>query len=164
MPNHAKAVPAGYRNITPYLTINHADQAIVFYKKVFGAKEVMRFEGPDKKIGHAELQIGDSLIMLGDVGLEKEENTASTGLVSIHLYIADVDAVMKKAADAGAEIINQAEDKFYGDRSGMLKDPYGVVWCISTHIEDLSSDEVKERAQKSGVKLTNLVLPGPRHL
>ena len=167
MKSNISAIPSGYRSVTPYLTINNAAGAIEFYKKAFGATEVMRFEGPHGKIGHAELKIGDSLIMLGDTFAEGNATSASTSShasIAIHLYIPDVDAVIQQAVTAGAKMINQAEDKFYGDRSGMIEDPYGITWCISTHVQDLSADEVNERAKIEGVKLVDLVLPGPRHL
>jgi len=133
------AVPKGYNSIIPYLMVSNGDEAIQFYKKVFGAKEVMRSSGPNGKVGHAELQIGDSKIMLSD--MSHYSNT-----VAIHLYIKDVDKVMQTALSFGAKLIEMVSDKFYGDRSGMVEDPFGHRWNISTHTEDLSIKEVNKRA------------------
>ena len=154
-------VPKGYHNLTPCLMVSNAVEAIEFYKKVFGAKEVMRFNGPNGKVGHAELLIGDSKLMLSDIGMS--QNVTSSNISThqnmnntIHLYIKDVDKVIDKAIASGAKLIQAVEDKFYGDRSGMIMDPYGHQWSVSTHFEDLSVKEVNKRAQSFGRNLLEL--------
>ena len=144
-------IPKGYHSVTPYLMVSNAVEAIEFYKKAFGAKEVMRFNGPNGKIGHAELQIGDSKVMLSDM-MGVNQNSVSSN-ISIHLYIKDVDSVINKAVAFGAKLIQAVDNKFYGDRSGMVEDPYGHQWNIATHIEDLSVKEVNKRAQSFGKSL-----------
>lgn len=143
------AIPAGYNNITPYLIVNRGSKAIDFYKKVFSAKEVMRMEQPDGKIGHAELKFGDTKIMLADE--HPEMNAHAPGKfggspVGIHLYTKNVDKVADLAVAAGAKLVRPVEDQFYGDRSATLEDPYGHTWHISTHIEDVSKAQMKKRA------------------
>ncbi|HEX4044740.1 MAG TPA: VOC family protein [Gammaproteobacteria bacterium] len=145
------AVPKGYHSITPYLMISNAAKAIDFYKKVFGAKEVMRVEHTPGKINHAELQIGDSKIMLSDECPEMNARSPQTyggSPVSIHLYVKNVDAVVNQAVAAGAKLFKPIETMFYGDRSGMLTDPYGHLWCVSTHVENVSAAEMKKRMAK----------------
>jgi PhnB protein len=142
------AIPKGYHSITPYLIINNASKAIDFYKKAFGAKEVMRMEHPGGKVGHAELKIGDAIIMLADEC--QEMNTRSPQAyggspVSIYLYVKNVDDIVKTAVSAGATILSPVENMFYGDRSGTLEDPHGHRWHISTHIEDVSAAKMKKR-------------------
>lgn len=143
-------IPKGYQSITPYLIVDNAVRAIDFYKKAFAAKEVMRLERPDKKIAHAELKLGDAKIMLADQCPEKMKAsnlTQNSGkAISIHLYVKSVDEVMKKAVSLGANLVKPVEDMFYGDRSGMLEDPYGHQWMISTHIEDVTPAKLKKRA------------------
>ena len=146
-------IPEGYNTVTPYLIIKGAAKAIEYYKEAFGAKEVVRMDGPDGKVGHAELQIGDSRIMLAD-----ENPTMGAGHVSadsiggspvsIYLYLPDVDHVVKRAVAAGAKILKPVQDQFYGDRSGFLQDPFGHLWGIATHVEDVSPQEMKERMRK----------------
>lgn len=149
MPSKVKAIPDGYHSITPYLVINGAAKAIEFYKKAFGAKEFMRMPGPDGKIGHADLQFGDSHIMLADeypeMGFRSPKTIGGTG-VSILLYVEDVDKVFQQAVDAGATIQRPLEDQFYGDRMGTLEDPFGHVWSVATHIEDVSPEDMTKRA------------------
>jgi len=141
-------IPKGYNSVTPYLIINQAAKAIEFYKKAFGAKEIMRMEKPDGKIGHAELKIGDSKIMLADECPEMGAHSPrATGTpVGLHLYVKDVDAVVKKAVASKAKLTRAVENMFYGDRSGALEDPFGHHWYISTHIEDVSKAAMKKRA------------------
>jgi PhnB protein len=132
------AIPKGYHSITPYLIIDDAKAktAISFYKSVFGAKEVMRMDKPDGKVGHAELKIGNAKIMVADKCPEMEQmnnGNYGSGAISIHLYIKKVDDIVKKAVKAGATIVMPVQDMFYGDRSGMVKDPFGHMWCVSTH-------------------------------
>ena len=144
-----KAIPKGYHAVTPYLSVQGAAGAIAFYKKAFGAKEVMRMPGADGTIGHAEIQVGDSRIMLADEFPEMNfRGPRSIGgtPVNIHLYVADVDKVVKKAGAAGAKLLRPVQDQFYGDRSGSLEDPYGHVWHVATHIEDIPMKELKKRA------------------
>ncbi len=142
-------IPKGYHCITPYLIVDNATKAIAFYKKIFGAKEIMRMDRPDGKIGHAELKIGDAKIMLADECPEMKAHSPKgphSGGISIHTYVKDVDATIKKAVTAGAKLTRKAEDMFYGDRSGSLRDPYGHHWFVSTHIEDVSKMQLKKRA------------------
>lgn len=142
------AIPKGYNNITPYLIVDGASSAIEFYKKAFGAKEKFRMER-DGRIGHAELQIGDTKIMLADECQEMQAFSPKKmggSPVSIHLYIKNVDDVTERAVSLGAKLIRPAQDMFYGDRSSYLEDPYGHKWSISTHIEDLTPAKMKKRA------------------
>jgi len=144
--------PEGYNAITPYLMIKGAAEAIDYYKKVFGATEVMRMENKDGRIGHAELKIGDSHIMLADETPETiSRSPLSTGgsPVSLLLYVEDVDSTVKKAVDEGAKVIKQVQDQFYGDRSGFIQDPFGHFWGVATHVEDVSPQELEERMKKA---------------
>jgi PhnB protein len=144
-----KPIPEGYHSITPYLGIHKAAEAIDFYKKAFGATEVMRLAMPDGGIGHAELRIGDSAIMLGspcDQGpLSNPDNAVSVGL---HLYVTDVDKSFQRALDAGATTVSEVKDQFYGDRSGTLKDPYGHLWFLASRKEDLTQEQIRQRAME----------------
>ena len=145
----AKPIPEGYRSITPYLCIKGAADAIEFYRKAFGATEVMRMAQPDGRVGHAELQIGDSRVMLADefpdMGFRGPHSFGGSP-VHIHLYVEDVDAVVNRSVAAGAKVVRPVQDQFYGDRSGTIADPYGHVWHVATHKEDLSMDELRRRA------------------
>ena len=144
-----KPVPEGYHSITPYLGIHEAAEAIEFYKKAFAATEVMRLAMPDGGIGHAELRIGDSAIMLGtpcDQG--PLSNPGASQSVGLHLYVNDVDQSFRQAIDAGATVVSEVKDQFYGDRTGTLKDPYGHLWFLATHKEDLTQEEIEQRAQQ----------------
>jgi PhnB protein len=148
MASHVKPIPDGYRSITPYLIIDGAGAAIDFYKKILGASERMRIPGPDGKVGHAELLIGDSVIMLADEHPQMNALSPKTiggTPVTIMLYVTDVDAIVAKAVEAGATLQRKVENQFYGDRSGSIKDPFGHVWHISTHIEDVSPEEMDRR-------------------
>lgn len=143
-------IPKGYHTVTPYLIVNGGMRAIEFYKKAFGAKAVMCMEH-DGKVGHAELSIGDSKVMLSDGCPEmKTPNPKDLGgtPVSIHLYVKDVDAVVKRAVAAGAKLTRPVENQFYGDRSGGIEDPFGHLWYIATHIEDLTKSQMKKRAME----------------
>jgi PhnB protein len=149
------AIPKGYHSIIPYLIVKEAKKAIEFYKKVFGAKEVMRMENPKGKISHAELKIGDAKIMLADEFLKMNARSPKAyggSPVGIHLYIKDVDSVIKSAVAAGAKLTRVIENMFYGDRSGEIEDPYGHKWYISTHIENVSPAQMKKRAAEFGKK------------
>jgi len=146
-----KPVPDGYHSITPYLIVDGAKAAIDFYKTVFSATERLRLPGPHDRIGHAELQIGDSIIMLADEHPEMDMHGPQKfggSPVSVLVYVPDVDAVIAKAVTAGGSIVRPAADQFYGDRSGMIKDPFGHRWHISTHIEDVSPAEIERRMAK----------------
>ena len=143
----AKPIPEGYRSITPYLCIKGAADAIEFYRKAFGATEVMRMAQPDGRVGHAELQIGDSRVMLADEFPDMGfRGPHSFGGSPVHLYVEDVDAVVNRSVAAGAKVVRPVQDQFYGDRSGTIADPYGHVWHVATHTEDLSMDELRRRA------------------
>ena len=146
-------IPKDYNSITPYLIVKGAAQAIEYYKKVFGATELFRMDGPDGKVGHAELQIGDSHIMLADENPSMGTGHASAATiggspVSLYLYLPDVDAVVDRAVAAGAKILKPVQDQFYGDRSGFIQDPFGHLWGVATHVEDVSPEEMEERAKK----------------
>lgn len=145
------AVPEGYNTITPYLIVDHAMNAIEFYKKAFGAKVVMCMQKNGGKVGHAELQIGDSKIMLADKQSDCgacHTHAAHSASVSIHLYIKAVDTVVARAVAAGAMLLRPVENMFYGDRSSELQDPFGHVWYVSTHVEDVTPAEMKRRISK----------------
>jgi PhnB protein len=149
--NKVSYIPKEYHSVTPYLVIKGAAQAIDYYKKVFGATEVVRMDGPDGRVGHAELQIGDSRIMLADENPQMGYKSASTigaSPVSLYLYMPDVDSVVKKAVAEGAKILKPVETQFYGDRSGFFQDPFGHQWGVATHVEDVSPQEMKERMKK----------------
>jgi len=147
-------IPQGFHSVTPYLVIKGAAQAIDYYKKIFGAVEVVRMNGPGGTVGHAELQIGDSRIMLADENPKMGEGHASATTigaspVSLYVYLPNVDEVIQRAKAAGAKVLRPAEDQFYGDRSGFLQDPFGHLWGVATHIEDVSPNEMKERMKKA---------------
>jgi PhnB protein len=144
-----KPVPKGYHSVTPYLIVDGAARALDFYQRVFGATERMRMPGPGGKVGHAEIQIGDSVVMLADehhdAGARGPRTLGGTP-VSVVLYVADVDATVTAAVAAGARVLQPVEDKFYGDRSGAIEDPFGHHWHVSTHREDVPPDELARRA------------------
>jgi len=149
----AKAIPDGYHTVTPYLILSGASDAIAFYKKALGAEEVMRMADPGGKIHHAEIEIGDSRIMLADEHPEIQAlspKTVGGSPVSIHLYVADVDGAVERAVAAGAKLIRPVADQFYGDRVGGIEDPFGYRWFIATHKEDLTMDEIRRRAAAQG--------------
>ena len=139
----------GYHAVTPYLIASDAAGAIDFYKQAFGATELMRIGAPGGKVGHAEIQIGDSRIMLADEAPQchaLSPKTVGGTPVSLMLYVPDVDVMFNKAVSLGAKILQPVDDKFYGDRSGSLTDPFGHQWTISTHVEDIPPDELEKRA------------------
>jgi PhnB protein len=143
--------PKGYHTATPYLCVRGAEQAIEFYRKAFGAVESMRVEGPDGRIGHAEIRIGDSPIMLSDEYPDMKWHAPQAALGSplmIHLYVEDVDAVAKQALAAGAKELMPVADQFYGDRGGKFADPYGHLWYIATRKEDVPPEELKRRVEQ----------------
>jgi PhnB protein len=146
-------IPKDYNTITPYLVIRGAAQAIEYYKKVFGATELFRMNGPDGKVGHAELKIGNSHVMLADENPSMgpgHTSAATIGAspVSLYVYLPDVDRVFERATAEGAKILKPVEDQFYGDRSGFFQDPFGHLWGIATHIEDVAPKDMEERAKK----------------
>jgi PhnB protein len=143
-----KPIPDGYPRVTPYLYVGGAREAIDFYRSILGAEERMSMPGPDGKVGHAELTIGDSVIMLADefpdMGALGPKSVGGSP-VTIHVYVNDVDATFDRAVKAGASVLRPVEDKFYGDRGGEFEDPYGHRWSIATHVEDLSPEEMQRR-------------------
>jgi PhnB protein len=146
-------IPPGHPAVSPYLIVDGAANALAFYKQAFGAKELMRHADPSGRIGHAEVRIGDSVIMLADEHLEMNARSPKAfggSPVKLHVYVKDVDAVARQATAAGARIVEPVQDKFYGDRNGTLQDPFGHEWHISTHIEDVSPAEIRRRAAQMG--------------
>ena len=144
-------IPAGYAGVTSYLIIRDAASAIDYYKKAFGATEVMRLPGPDGSIGHAELKIAGGNIMLADESPEMGHRSVQSyggSPVSLMFYVPDVDKSFAQAIAAGGKVKNAVKDQFYGDRSGTLVDPFGHVWTVATHIEDVSMDEINRRMAK----------------
>ena len=145
-----KPIPDDYRTVTPYLSISSAKDAIEFYKLAFGATEIFRLNTPTGDIAHAEIKIGDSVIMLAEPCEDSpmpSPDTLGGSTVAVHLCVEDVDAMFEQAIDAGALDIKSVEDQFYGDRMGTLKDPFGHIWFVSTHIEDLTPEEIQQRAE-----------------
>jgi PhnB protein len=144
-----KPIPDGYHSVTPYLTIRNAAEALDFYKRAFGATEMFRMADANGKIGHAEIRIGDSPIMLSDEFPEMSARSPQAiggSPVTIHLYVDNVDAFIERAVEAGATVVRPAENHFYGDRGGMLGDPYGHSWWIASHVEDVPLEEIRKRA------------------
>jgi PhnB protein len=143
-----KPVPDGYHSLTPYLIVNDGARAIEFYREAFGAAEIMRMDAPGGKVGHAELKIGDSIIMLADECEETgQRNPQSLGgtPVSLMLYVEDVDTVVGRAVSAGAKLVRPVKDQFYGDRTGGVEDPFGHSWYVATHVEDVTPEELQRR-------------------
>ena len=143
-------IPEGYHSVTPYLILKNAADAIEFYKKAFGAVELLRIPAPGGKIGHAEIKIGDSPVMLSDeyleMGFKGPESLGGTP-VSLMIYVDDVDKIFPQAIAAGGKEVRPLQNQFYGDRSGTLTDPFGHVWTISTHVEDVPEEELAMRAE-----------------
>ena len=149
--SEVKYIPKGYHTITPYLVIKGAAKAIDYYKKVFDAKVVVRMDGPNGTVGHAELEIGDSRIMLADENPQMGNRSAESiggSPVSLYVYLPDCDKVVAKAQTEGAKILKPVADQFYGDRSGFIQDPFGHLWGVATHKEDVSPEDMKERMKK----------------
>ena len=144
-----KPIPDGYPRVIPYLSVEGASAAIDFYTRVFGARERMRMPAPDGKIGHAELEIGDSLIMLADVfpdmGGQTPQELGGTP-VTVMVYLENVDAVFDRAIAAGATVEREVQDQFYGDRAGQFVDPFGHKWFVATHVEDVSPEDMERSA------------------
>jgi PhnB protein len=152
-----KPVPDGYRTVTPYLCISGAADALDWYTKVFGAKERMRMGAPEGKIGHAEIEIGDSVVMVADeypdIGFVSPK-TLGGSPAHLHIYVDDCDAVIAAAVKAGAKVVQETENQFYGDRSGQIEDPFGHGWNVSTHVEDVPPDEMAKRAAEMEAKMS----------
>jgi PhnB protein len=152
----ANPIPSGFHTATPYLTLNNCASAIDFYKKAFGAQEIMRMDGPPGKIGHAEIKIGDSIVMLADefpgAGNRSPASLGGT-TAGIFLYVADVDTAFKQAVDAGAKADMPPTDMFWGDRFGRLTDPFGHSWSMATHKEDVAPEEMKKRMDQERAKM-----------
>jgi PhnB protein len=145
----ADPIPSDYPRVTPYLIVDGASAAIDFYSSVLGAVERMRMAGPDGKVGHAELGIGDSVIMLADEHLDMDvrgPRTVGGTPVTLHVYVEDADDAFERAVQAGAKSLRPVEDKFYGDRSGQFEDPFGHRWDVATHVEDVAPEEMSKRA------------------
>jgi PhnB protein len=151
MATNVKPIPEGYHTATPYLICNGASEAIDFYKKVFGATEIMRMPMPGGKLGHAEIRIGDSVIMLADEnpqhGVYAPQHYGGTP-VSVLLYVEKVDAVFNQAVSAGAKAVRPPEDMFYGDRTSTITDPFGHSWYIHTHVKDVTPEEMRKAMQQ----------------
>lgn len=149
MSDKVKPVPEGYHSVTPYLCVADAARAIEFYKEAFGATEIMRMATPDgKKIGHAEIKIGDSFVMLADeMPSMNFHSPQALGGPTAHfmVYVEDVDTLVERAVAAGAKLTRPVKDQFYGDRAGGVEDPFGHHWFIATHVEDLTPEEIKRR-------------------
>jgi len=142
-------IPAGYQRVTPYLIVDGAEAAIDFYGSVLGATERMRLAGPGDRIGHAELELGDSTIMLADEHLDMDirgPRTIGGTPVTLHVYVDDADGAFARAVEAGAKILRPMEDKFYGDRAGQFEDPFGHRWNVASHVEDVAPEELAKRA------------------
>jgi PhnB protein len=157
MPNPVQPIPKGYHSITPYLVVRDAARAIDFYKRAFGAQEKMRMDAPGGKIGHAELKIGDSIIMVSDempaTGAPRSPLALGGSPVGLFLYVENVDTVFKQAVSAGAKADSQPSDMFWGDRYGKLTDPFGHQWSVATHKEDIPPEELAKRAKEAMAKM-----------
>jgi len=151
MANTIKPIPDGYHTVTPYLSLNNASGAIDFYKRAFGAEEIYRLDMPDGKVGHAELQIGNSRVMVSDEfpdmpdAVTASPITVGNTTASLCVYVQDVDEAFARAIEAGGVVKRAVADQFYGDRSGVLEDPSGHIWTLLTHVEDVSPDEMRKR-------------------
>jgi PhnB protein len=152
-----KPIPDGYHTVTPYLVVNNAGAAIDFYKRAFGAQEIMRMDGPPGKIAHAELKIGDSMIMLSDempgASCRSPQSLGGTA-AGIFLYVKDVDSVFRQATSAGAKVEMALADQFWGDRYGKLTDPFGHSWSIATHVEDVTPADMEKRMEEMQAKMS----------
>lgn len=156
MANRVNPIPKGYHSVTPYLTVNDAARALEFYKRAFGAQEVVRMDGPDGKIGHSEIKIGDSIVMLGDempgMGNRSPQSLGGT-TAGVMLYVENVDTVFNQAVSAGAQVEAPVADMFWGDRYGKLKDPFGHSWSVATHMEDVAPAEMAKRMKDATAKM-----------
>jgi len=151
MAGNVKPIPENYHRVTPYLIVDGAADAIAFYKAAFGATEIMRMPAPEGRIGHAEIKIGDSIVMLADGSAEmgyKSPHTLGGSPISLLLYVEDVDRVVDRAVAAGAKLTRPVADQFYGDRTGGIEDAWGHQWYVATHVEDVSPEEMKRRMEE----------------
>jgi PhnB protein len=156
MPSKVQPIPKGYHSVTPFLVVDDGAKAIDFYQRAFGAKEIMRMATPGGKVSHAELQIGDSMIMLSEEmpgSGSKSPRSLGGSPVGIFLYLENVDSVFNQAKSAGAKVEMPLEDMFWGDRYGKLVDPFGHSWSLATHKEDVSPQEMKKRAEQAMAKM-----------
>lgn len=150
METEVNAIPKGFRSVTPYIIVSDPKKALEFYEKALGAKIIYKMEIKPGVIVHAEFKVGDSIIMMAgdDPGMHLTPQTGEYRSVSFMLYVPDVDAAAERALAAGMKMVKEVRDQFYGDRTGTFEDPFGHIWTLGTHIEDLSQDEVRERAEK----------------
>lgn len=158
MTAQVKAIPDGYRSVTPYLVVDNASQAIDFYKRAFNATELVRMNGPGGKVIHAEIRIGDSVVMLGDEMpnmYNKSPKTVGATTAGVMIYVEDADALFAQAVAAGASVSMPLADMFWGDRYGQVKDPFGHSWSLATHKEDLSPAEIKKRQDEFFAQMAN---------
>jgi PhnB protein len=151
--NGVNPIPAGYSTVVPYISMKGASDAIAYYKKAFGAEELVRMPMPDGKVGHAELKIGDSIVMLADEmdhpdAIAKSPPTLGGVTAGLCLYVADCDALFNRAVEAGGKVRRPLTNQFYGDRSGTVEDPFGHIWTISTHVEDVPPEEMRRRMEQ----------------
>jgi len=156
VPSQVKPIPQGFRTVTPYLTLSDAARALDFYKRAFGAQEVMRMDGPGGKIGHAEIKIGDSMIMLADEmpgSACRSPQSLSGTTAGVLLYVENADAFFNQAVSAGAQVESPLADMFWGDRYGRLKDPFGHSWSVATHIEDVAPADMSKRMKDAMSKM-----------
>jgi PhnB protein len=162
MSKPVQAIPEGYHSVTPYLTCKNTAQAIDFYKSVFGATEIMRMGGPDGKIGHAEIRIGGSLIMLSDEfpGMSSAPVPGMKNACGVFLYTDNVDAVFNRAVAAGAKVDMPLDNQFWGDRYGKITDPFGHQWGLAKHVEDVAPEEMKRRSQEYAAKMAKAAAAG----
>lgn len=148
MTSAVRPIPEGFHSVTPYLCVDDAARALEFYKQAFGATELSRVPHPDGRVGHAEIRIGDSIVMLADEFPElnfRSPRTIGGTPVFLHLYVEDVDTVVARAVAAGAKLVREVKDQHYGDRSGGVEDPFGLIWYVSTHKQDVTPEETGER-------------------
>jgi|ERR1041385_3787682 PhnB protein len=162
MSNPVRAIPEGYHSVTPYLTCKNTAQAIEYYKSVFGATETVCMKGPDGKIGHAELKIGDSHIMLSDEfpGMNAAPTPGVKNACGIFLYVGNVDDVFKRAVAAGAHVDMPLDNQFWGDRYGKVTDPFGHQWGLAQHVEDVAPAEMKRRSEEYAAKMAKTAAAG----
>ena len=155
MASRVKEIPKGFHAVTPYLTVTDSARAIDFYKRAFGAEELLRVDGPDGKVAHAEIKIGDSIIMLSDEmqGWSRSPQSLGGTAVNIFLYVKDVDEVFNRAVAEGAKVGMPVSDMFWGDRYGQVTDPFGHSWSIATHKEDLQPEELRKRTKAAFAKM-----------
>jgi len=149
---NVKPIPQGYSSVVPYISVKGASDAIAFYREAFGAEELLRMPMPDGKVGHAEIKIGDSIVMLADEmdhpdAIAKSPRTLGGVTSGLCLYVVDCDAIFNRAVAAGAKVRRPLTNQFYGDRSGTVEDPFGQVWTMSTHVEDVAPDEMRRRME-----------------